>query len=84
MPPKASQIAWWPKQTPRIGILSQNSFTTSMQIPAFSGLPGPGDKIIASGFKREISPRVILSFLKTARSSSTSQINWNRLYEKLS
>ena len=46
-----------------------------MHIPAFSGFPGPGDKIIASGFNFSISARLILSFLKTTTSDSISPIN---------
>ena len=41
--PKTCPIIWCPKQTPRIGIFLYNNLTILIQLPAWLGLPGPGD-----------------------------------------
>ena len=38
-----------PRQTPKIGIFPASSRITSSEIPAWSGSPGPGEMMIASG-----------------------------------
>ena len=53
LPPKAWPIAWWPRQTPRIGIVGDALAITSRQMPASFGVHGPGDSTIASGCGRD-------------------------------
>ena len=52
-PPNAWPIAWWPRQTPRIGILPAAAAIRSRQMPASFGVHGPGDSTIASGCARQ-------------------------------
>ena len=78
-PPKAWPIAWWPRQTPMMGIRVWNVRTTSQVIPACSGEQGPGERKIASGFIASISTRVISSFRRTATSSPSWPRYWTRL-----
>ena len=47
----------------------------SMQIPASDGLPGPGERISASGFIASISSTVYSSFRTTLMSGSTEPIS---------
>ena len=48
-PPKCWPIAWWPRQTPSSGRrASAQAATRSSEIPASSGVPGPGEIRIAS------------------------------------
>ena len=47
--PYATPMAWWPRQTPRIGTDGPRRRTSSTLIPAFSGRDGPGEMTIASG-----------------------------------
>ena len=50
-PPKAAPIAWCPRQTPSTGTLPENFFTTAIVIPASSGVHGPGESRMRSGFQ---------------------------------
>jgi len=38
LPPSAAPIAWWPRQTPRIGSLPANSLIAATQTPASAGV----------------------------------------------
>ena len=49
-PPKVWAIAWWPRQTPKIGLRLANSLKISRHMPDWSGSPGPGDRTIAVSY----------------------------------
>ena len=49
LPPKAWPMAWWPRQTPKIGMCTEARLIRSRQMPASLGVHGPGDSTIASG-----------------------------------
>ena len=42
-PPNAWPIAWWPRQTPRIGIRPAKRSITGTEMPASRGVQGPGE-----------------------------------------
>ncbi len=42
-PPNTAPIAWWPRQTPRIGVDWPSRRMTLIVTPACSGRPGPGE-----------------------------------------
>src|SRR6266699_2956363 len=46
---------WWPRQTPRIGIVGPNRRTTSVEIPASPGEHGPGEMMMWDGRNVSIS-----------------------------
>ena len=47
--PQAWTSAWWPRQTPSVGIrASGNRRTASSEIPASFGVHGPGETITRS------------------------------------
>src|SRR5438046_1215188 len=48
-PPKAWPRAWWPRQTPRTAARPAAALMRSSVIPAWSGVPGPGEITIAEG-----------------------------------
>src|SRR4029450_4647510 len=41
-PPNASTIAWWPRQTPSVGVVGASRRTISSVAPGPRGLPGAG------------------------------------------
>ena len=43
LPPNAWPIAWWPRQTPRIGISPAKRRIAASEIPASFGVQGPGE-----------------------------------------
>ena len=45
-------MLWWPRQTPRIGILPANSWIAATEMPASAGVQGPGEMTMRSGFMR--------------------------------
>ena len=55
-----------------------------MEMPACSGVHGPGDTTILSGAESAISSRVVWSLRTTVTSAPSSQRYWYRLYVKLS
>ena len=62
-PPNTSPIAWWPRQTPRIGMRSAHATDhRASRCPASAGVPGPGDTTMPAGARRSISSTVIASF----------------------
>ena len=61
VPPKTCPIDWCPRQTPRIGIRPANRLTTSQEMPASSGVQGPGEITRWVGDFFAISSPVILS-----------------------
>jgi hypothetical protein len=72
LPPNAWPIAWWPRQTPRIGVVSLAAPMRSRQIPASLGVQGPGDRTIASGRAASASSTPIASFRHTDTSAPSS------------
>jgi hypothetical protein len=65
-PPKASPIAWWPRQTPKSGTPAPAAARVSgRQMPACAGSQGPGDSTIASGFIASASCTVSASLRTT-------------------
>jgi len=44
---KAAPMAWWPRQTPRMGTLPDMWRMRPMEIPASCGVQGPGERTIA-------------------------------------
>ena len=70
---------WWPRHTPRVGVVSPKWRTTSLEMPAFSGVDGPGEMTIFSGAMRVISSTVVSSFLYTCTSAPSSHRYWYRL-----
>ena len=62
-----------------MGTLPRRSLTASTQIPASSGLPGPGDRTILSGSSSSSPSGVTASFLTTITSGSTAPTAWKRL-----
>ncbi len=78
--PNATPMAWWPRQTPRMGTLPAKRVTASTLIPASSGLPGPGEMTMPDGFFASSSATVILSLRNTSTGSSVSSHRyWYRL-----
>ena len=67
-----------------MGTVPRSSLTASTQIPASSGLPGPGESTILSAPIDASSSTVTRSFLTTVTSGSMEPMAWYRLYEKLS
>ena len=50
LPPKAWPIAWWPRQTPMSGVrVSAAAAMSARQMPASSGVQGPGERRMAEG-----------------------------------
>ena len=59
MPPKASTIAWWPRQTPSTGVpASAKARIASPEIPASAGVQGPGETTSRSAPRSSSSPTV--------------------------
>ena len=53
-PPKCWPIAWWPRQIPSKGSrASAQAATSASEMPASSGVPGPGEIRIAVGPARQ-------------------------------
>ena len=77
--PKAAPIAWWPRQTPRTGALPAKRRIISIDTPACSGVPGPGEITTASGASRSASSGVMASLRKTLTSRPSDAIIWTRL-----
>jgi hypothetical protein len=50
LPPKASAMACCPRHTPKILFVGAYSLISSNKIPASSGIPGPGERMILSYF----------------------------------
>ena len=67
---------WWPRQTPRTGVSEPKWRITSLDIPAFSGVPGPGDTTILLGASSAISSSVVWSLRTTLTSAPSSQRYW--------
>ena len=67
---------WWPRQTPRIGIVGPKRRTTSVEIPASSGVRGPGEMTMRSGAIASISSSVTASLRTTLTSAPSSHRNW--------
>ncbi len=79
-PPKASAIAWWPRQTPSTGIPSSaNRRLASIETPASTGRQGPGEITTRSGRDRSSSSTVATSFRTTSGSAPSSPRYWTRL-----
>ena len=68
-PPKTWPIAWWPRQTPKTGTVGAARSISFRQMPASSGVPGPGETTIASGSARSTASTVILSLRWTTTSA---------------
>ena len=39
-------MAWWPRQTPRIGVAGPSRRMTSTETPASAGVQGPGEMMM--------------------------------------
>jgi outer membrane receptor protein involved in Fe transport len=59
-PPKAAPIAWWPRQTPNVGIRALKWRITAQEIPASLGVQGPGEITIFSGPSSAIWSKLIM------------------------
>ena len=71
---------WWPRQTPIIGTFPAKALIAASVMPAESGLPGPGENTIASGFSAAMPSRSISSFFTTFMSAPSMPNSWTRLY----
>src|SRR5881397_1363557 len=78
-PPNASPIAWWPRQTPRIGIFPARACTRGTRMPASRGVHGPGESTAARGFRARTSATVSASLRYTTGSWPNSPNSWTRL-----
>ena len=83
-PPKASTIAWWPRQTPSVGTRGPSRRTISTDAPASSGRPGPGEMTRWLGARRSAPSASIASLRSTVTSAPSSSKRCARLYVKLS
>jgi hypothetical protein len=75
---------WWPRHTPRIGVVGPNRRTTSTDTPASAGVHGPGEITIRSGASSRICSTDSSSFLRTSISAPNSPRYCTRLKVKLS
>ena len=57
-PPNAWPIDWWPRHTPRIGILPAKRWIAGTEIPASVGVHGPGEITMCFGASRSTSSSV--------------------------
>ncbi len=65
-PPSAWPMLWWPRQMPSSGMLVlAMALIKGRQIPALSGLLGPGERMIFSGLRARISSTVFSSLRMT-------------------
>jgi hypothetical protein len=79
-PPNATPIDWWPKHTPNRGVpLPAHSFTTSIEMPASCGSPGPGEITTPSGSRAMSFAALIASLRITSTSAPSSERYWTRL-----
>jgi hypothetical protein len=77
-------MAWWPRHTPRIGVVGPSRLISSSDTPASSGVQGPGEITIFSGRSRSISSTVSAS-LRSTRTSAPSACRYcTRFQVKLS
>ena len=78
-PPKAAPIAWWPRHTPRIGMVPAKRWMRGTEMPASRGVRGPGEMTTPSGRSAATSSRVIASLRRTSRTPPSSPRYWTRL-----
>src|SRR5664279_2358235 len=71
--PYAVPIAWWPRQTPWMGMAAPNSRMALTEMPASVGEHGPGETMMCVGASARISASEILSFLTTTGCSPSSR-----------
>ena len=80
LPPKAWPMAWWPRQTPRIGDgRARPSRSVQGRCPASFGVQGPGESTIASGLAEITWPTLILSLRCTTVSAPSSPRKWTEV-----
>jgi hypothetical protein len=72
LPPYAAPMDWWPRQTPRIGVVGPSRRITSTETPASLGVHGPGETTIRSGARAAISSTVSSSLRRTSISAPSS------------
>ena len=77
--PYAAAMAWWPRQTPRIGSLPTNRSMTAMQTPASSGRARARREHDAVGLHRLDVLDGQASLRRTSTSAPSSQRYWYRL-----
>ena len=83
--PKAAASAWCPKQTPRSGMLASfDARINSIDTPAFSGLPGPGDITMPSGLRAMISLVLKALFRMMSTLAPRSERKCHKFHVKLS
>ena len=71
LPPNAWPMAWWPRQTPRIGISPAKRRIAASEMPASFGVQGPGETTIWAGFIFSMSDTV-RALLRTTFTSAPS------------
>ena len=59
---------WWPRHTPRIGVVEPKRRTTSVEIPASAGDRGPGERLMWLGASAATCARVTASLRHTTAS----------------
>ena len=77
--PNAWAMDWCPRQMPRIGTWPANALTAASVTPAESGLPGPGERTMASGFSAAMPATSISSFFTTFTSRPSDRSACTRL-----
>ena len=71
--PYAAPMHWCPRQIPRIGVVAPWWRTTSTEIPASTGEPGPGEMMMWEGRSDAISSCDMASWRLTTDSSPSSR-----------
>ena len=64
-------MLWWPRHTPRIGVVAPNRSITAIDTPASFGVHGPGEITMRCGASFSISSTVSAS-LRSTRTSAPS------------
>ncbi|OHE84276.1 MAG: hypothetical protein A2190_13705 [Lysobacterales bacterium RIFOXYA1_FULL_69_10] len=83
-PPNACPRLWWPRHTPRIGVVAPSSRITSTDTPASFGVHGPGEITMRSGASAWICATVSASLRTTSTSAPSTCRYCTRLKVKLS
>ena len=71
--------AWWPRQTPSVGIVGPSALISSIETPAVSGRPGPGETTSRSNPAARAASTVIASFRTVTTSAPSSSNRCTRL-----
>ena len=78
-PPYACPMAWWPRQTPKMGSSAPRSRRTASEMPASFGVHGPGEMRMPWGARARMPATSMPSFLKTSTLAPSSPRYWTRL-----